>query len=331
MPYPLSRRVFLMSSAALGAGLTMAGPASGSKAKGKLLKALIGTPDEKTFVQAQAAGFDGMESTAWKVPPETAEACRKLAERHGQKIHSVLFGWANFNQENKVDRDVADVTLALETARAYGAAAVLLVPCRLGGMAMPKPWQFDLEFDKKTNHLKRVVRGGNAPFEKYIQAHNQAADASRSALLRLIPAAEKNRVVIALENVWNNLWVEPAFFANFVASLNSPWIRAYFDIGNAVVYAPPEKWIQVLGKLIVKCHVKDFKLDPDVHGQKKDLKQNPDGHGGEFVEIRQGSVNWPRVRAELDAVGYQGWLTIESSRLPLREQSKRLDQIIAGK
>jgi L-ribulose-5-phosphate 3-epimerase len=317
MPAMLSRRDFLVSSAVIGAGLTMAGPAFGAKEKAKFQKALIGVPDEKALVQARAAGFEGLESTAWKVPPETAEAGRKLAEKHGQKIHSVLFGWANFNREDKVGRDIADVTAALQSARAYGATALLLVPCRLGGMTMPKPWQFDLEFDEKTNHLKRVVRGDNAPYKKYIEAHNRAADASRSALQRLIPAAEKNRVAIAVENVWNNLWVEPAFFANFVASFGSPWIRAYFDIGNHVKYAPPEKWIRTLGKLIVKCHVKDFRL-------------NSDGHDGRFVEIREGSVNWPRVRRELDAVGYQGWLTIEGSRLPLAEQSKRLDQIIAG-
>ena len=37
------------------------------------------------------------------------------------------------------------------------------------------------------------------------------------------------------------------------------------------------------------------------------------------------------VRAALAAVGYNGWLTIEASTLTLAENSRRLDQIIAGK
>jgi hexulose-6-phosphate isomerase len=150
-------------------------------------------------------------------------------------------------------------------------------------------------------------------------AQNHATDASRKALEKLIPAAEKTGVVIAVENVWNNLWVKPALFAHFVASFDSPWVQAYFDIGNHVKYAMPEEWIRALGGLIVKCHVKDFRL-------------NPDGHGGSFVDIRDGSVDWPLVRQELDKIGYSGWMTIEGSGgLSLEERSKRLDLIVAGK
>jgi L-ribulose-5-phosphate 3-epimerase len=64
----------------------------------------------------------------------------------------------------------------------------------------------------------------------------------------------------------------------------------------------------------------------------KDFQLNPDGHGGRFVDIRDGSVNWPSVRKELDKVGYDGWMTIEGSgRLSLQERSRRLDLILAGK
>ena len=121
-----------------------------------------------------------------------------------------------------------------------------------------------------------------------------------------------------LENVWNNLWVKPDLYANFVASFHSPWVKAYFDIGNHVKYAPPQDWIYALGKLIAKCHVKDFKLKPD-------------GHGGDFCNIRDGSVDWPAVRKALDDVGYNGWMTIEGGDLSPKEHSKRLDLIIAGK
>jgi hexulose-6-phosphate isomerase len=136
----------------------------------------------------------------------------------------------------------------------------------------------------------------------------------------VIPTAEKTGVVIALENVWNNLWLTPALFANFIASFDNPWVKCYFDIGNHVKFARPEQWIRTLGKLIVKLHVKDFVID----------RNSP--RGGKFVDIRDGQVNWPAVRQEIDALGYNGWMTIEGSGgLPLEEQSRRLDLIIAGK
>ena len=83
-------------------------------------------------------------------------------------------------------------------------------------------------------------------------------------------------------------------------------------------YAPPEEWIRVHGKQIVECHVKDFKLKED-------------GRGGSFCNIREGSVDWPLVREELDKIGYNGWMTIEGSGgLSLEEKSRRLDLIHAG-
>jgi L-ribulose-5-phosphate 3-epimerase len=122
-----------------------------------------------------------------------------------------------------------------------------------------------------------------------------------------------------VENVWNNMFVSPEHTAYFIDSFKSPWVKFYFDIGNHVKYSPPEHWIKTLGKRIVKCHVKDFKL-----------KDN--GQGGSFVNIRDGSVDWPVVTKTLNKVGYKGWMTIEgSAKLTLQERSQRLDLIIDGK
>ena len=64
----------------------------------------------------------------------------------------------------------------------------------------------------------------------------------------------------------------------------------------------------------------------------KDFKLNANGQGGSFCNIREGSIDWPLVRKELDKIGYNGWMTIEGSGgLSLEERSKRLDLIIAGK
>jgi hexulose-6-phosphate isomerase len=323
MTHRLDRRDFLAASAALGAGVMFADRLPAAQYKTTLKKALIGKPKEDTLKSWKAAGFDGIESDDRKVSVEDAAAARKVAEKLGMRIHSLLYGWANFNSPNtsEVAGDIAAVESSLKAAGAYGADAVLLVPCRVDGRKVPMPeaWEFEIEFDEKTGMVTKVAAGDNSKYQEYIEAHNHATKTSRAAVKKLIPTAEKAGVVIALEDVWNNLWVKPALFQNFVASFDSPWVQAYYDIGNHVKYAPSEQWIRTLGKLIVKCHVKDFLL-------------NPDGRGGKFVDIRDGSVDWPAVRGALDDVGYSGFMTIEGSGgLSLEERSKRLDLIVAGK
>lgn len=75
---------------------------------------------------------------------------------------------------------------------------------------------------------------------------------------KLIPLAEKLNVIIGLENVWNNLWVRPDLYKNFVGSFDHPFVRAYYDVGNHVKYlVPVHDWIHTLGGLIKKIHIKD--------------------------------------------------------------------------
>ena len=173
----------------------------------------------------KAVGFDENQSIDWQATPAQAEESRRLAESFGLRIHSVLFGWADMNQgKAKLAEGVAHMETALRAARACGASNVLFVPCRIGGMAMPEAWEFAIRFDAKTGHLRQVVSGDNGKYRKYIDAHNQAVDASRDGIRRLLPTAEKTGVVVGVENVWNNLWVKPDVFANFVASFDSPWV-----------------------------------------------------------------------------------------------------------
>ena len=319
----IARRDFLAgaaATAAAGAGLLAAGPARADEFKTKLCGAMIGSPTEAYLSELKAAGFEGIESGDWNVSPAKAAAARETAEKLGMKIHSVLLGWMRFNSDKpaEVEEDIAKVTTALKACQGYGASAVLVVPCRTGVGPMPEAWQFDIEFDEKTGHCSRVAKGDNAKYADYIAAQNHAVDSSRKAVEKLIPVAEKTGVKIALENVWNNLWSAPRYFAHFIGSFDNPWVRAYFDIGNHVKYAPAEEWIRALGKLTVKYHVKDFKL-------------NANGHGGQFVHPRDGSINWPVVRAEIEKIGVDNWMTIEDGGLSLTEFRSRLDQIVAGK
>lgn len=350
----VNRREFLTGSAGiaasvgLGASRVAAQPASAAPVtaprpqsppvsslafKTRPRKALIAQPTADDLRRIKDAGFDGVEGRV--VPPTEAAALRTVAEQIGLRIHSVLYGWAEFNSPDRseAERTFAEVEDALRTAEAFGADAVLLVPCRIGGggrrpgaitktpvLRMPRAWEFLIEFDPANGHLTRVVYGDNAPYADYIAAHNHATDASVEWVKRLIPLAEKTGVVIALENVSNNLWATPEIFRHFVQSFQSPWVRAYYDIGNHVRFAPPERWILTLGDLLAKIHVKDYRLDP----------ADPDGRGTP-VNIREGSVRWPVLRQALESIDYNGWMTIESNGdIPFEERNRRLDLILAG-
>ena len=326
MTEAMNRRRFLAMSAGVGTSLCWSmgsqrvAQAAVPATKGGLKKAVIvNTPNTEELEKLKAAGFDGVE--AGIVEAQLAESYRQAADKLGMKIHSVLRGWAKFNDPDAsvVADSTATTEKALLAAQGYGADTILLVPCRIKEN-MPRAWEFSYDFDPETGHVKKVTYGDNGPFEAYIKAHNHAIDTSREAINRLIPVAQKTGVVMAVENVWNNLWVRPEIFRHFVASFKSKWVKAYFDIGNHVKYARSTDWILTLGDLIVKCHVKDFLLDA----------ADPDG-GGKFVNIRDGSIRWPAVRRALDRIGYDGWMTIEGGDLSPEEHSKRLDLIIAGK
>jgi hexulose-6-phosphate isomerase len=315
----INRRGFLTTSAALGAGLAMASRSSASSGKATLRKALQGDPDEKTLARWKSAGFDGVESLNWQASPRDAAVARKKAESLGMRIHSVQFGYGDFVRDAAAMAEtLAKMETALRAAQSYGADDVLFIPGRIDVEPMPKPGEFAIRCNEENGHLTQVVAGDNAKYRNYIEAHDRAVDASREGIKRLIPMAEKTGVMIALENVWNNLWVTPAVFADFAASFHSPWIRVNFDIGNHVKYSPPQGWIRALGKLVLKCHAKDFKLDAS-------------GHGGEFCNLREGSIDWPAVRAALDEIGFSGWVTIEGGDCSPEEHARRLDRIIAGK
>ncbi len=324
----LTRRHFLSTTASLAAATTVFTPKLFADAaptptlKGKLRKAMILdklTP--ATLQPLKDAGFDGCE-TRDIVPDDQAAEKRKLVESLGLRVHSVMRGWMSFNSEDpaKVAETLELTRMALRCAHVYGSDAILLVPCRIGGVDMPLPADVQIEFDEKTGHISRIAKSGNEKYGKYIQQQNYATDSSRAAVEKLIPLAEELKVIIGLENVWNNLWLSPALYRNFVASFNHPYVRAYFDIGNHVKYAPPEQWIKTLGKgMICKLHIKDFKIDV------------ANKQGGKFVHPRDGDINWPAVRQALSDIEYDGWASIEDGRLPLDEFAKRFDLIAAGK
>ena len=146
---------------------------------------------------------------------------------------------------------------------------------------------------------------------------------SQEAIRKAIPYAEKKRVHILVENVWNTFLIEPLTMARYIDELDSPYVKAYFDVGNVVRWGWPQHWIEVLGKRIVKIHIKEYNL--------KAAMSEGMGKGFAFP-IGQGSIDWKRVREELAKIGYRGWATAEVSggnRKRLAEISQQMDRVLA--
>jgi hexulose-6-phosphate isomerase len=95
-------------------------------------------------------------------------------------------------------------------------------------------------------------------------------------------------------------------------------VKAYFDVGNIVLYGFPQDWIRTLGKRIVKVHLKDFRFKDRL---------------AEFVPLREGDIDWKEIHKALAEIGYKGSATVEvrgGDKEALAEISRRVDLILSG-
>lgn len=88
--------------------------------------------------------------------------------------------------------------------------------------------------------------------------YRDAYKRSQDNIRKLIPDAESHGVKIAIEEVWNKFLLSPLEFTRYIDEFESPWVCAYFDVGNVVEYGFPEEWIHELGKRILKVHIKEY-------------------------------------------------------------------------
>jgi len=140
-------------------------------------------------------------------------------------------------------------------------------------------------------------------------------------LSKCLPAAESNRVLLTVENVWNKFLLSPLEMRTFVDQFHSPWLAAHFDMGNVMQFGYPEDWIRTLGSRIRRVHVKDYKLSTRAEQ-------------GRFVPLFEGDVNFAAVMQALRAVNYIGYLSPEIEYDPgqadqLGNVSRQLDRILA--
>jgi L-ribulose-5-phosphate 3-epimerase len=234
------------------------------------------------FRLARESGFEGFEIDLSDSGPLTLNSSaseiakvRALAERTGIELSGFATGlyWgANPASDDAAIRAQAKAILSkqLQIANSLGVDAVLVVPATVGA-------DFILDCE--------IV--------PYDTAWQRATDFVRQAM----PIAEKNRVKICIENVWNKFLLSPIEMRQFIAQFDSEWVGAYFDVGNALAVGYPEHWIKILAEKIQRVHLKDYRR----------AVGSVDG----FVEILSGDVNWPAVMGALRAIGYDGWLTAE--------------------
>lgn len=127
--------------------------------------------------------------------------------------------------------------------------------------------------------------------------YDVAYDRALSAIKEVAEEAEKALVYIGIENVWNKFLLSPLEMARFIDEIGSPFVGAYFDVGNVLISGYPDQWIRILGNRIKKVHVKDFCCGV--------------GNITGFTNILEGDVNWIAVRDALRAIGYDDVVTAE--------------------
>lgn len=292
MKRDLTRRDFLAAAAGAAAGASLGKTMLASGSGGALKKAVLISmlPRELSYYErfklAVEVGFQGLEAQT-VTDPQVAEEIRDAAHKAGLRIHSVMnmdhwkYPLSSADPE-VVKRSMQGMETSLRNAKLWGADAVLLVP------AVVNP---------ETSYSAAYVR-------------------SQKQIRELIPLAQELGVMIAVEEVWNKFLLSPLEFARYVDDFDSPWVKAYCDVGNVVLYGYPQDWIRTLGKRIVKFHLKDFHFD-----SKK------------FVNLREGSIDWPEVRKAIAEIGFSGFLTVElagGDEVYLRDVSARVDKIFAG-
>jgi len=259
-----TRREFLKTTA-VGLAGTFALPALAAEKKRPIKKALMlqtlgfkGSTLER-FKALKAAGFEGVEPLSHMDQDEVMKAL----DETGLKCASVCCNthWAKpLSDPNPATRETGleGLKQALRDAKRWGANSVLLVP--------------------------GVARNG--------VTYEQCFERSVAEVKKALPLAEELGVKIAVENVWNEFITEPKQAIDYMDALNSPMVGWHFDIGNVIRYAAPETWIPVLGKRILKLHIKEFSKAKD-----KQFR----------VKFFEGDNNWAAIMAALDKVGYTGW------------------------
>ena len=282
----------LLAQSATAAGAEQGVAPSGMK-KSPLWKSInqwaFPYPDKMNLEQclrlAKDAGFDGIElnydldnDLSPKSSTKDYTAIRQLADKIGIKISglcSFLF-WPYPLTANDPARRARGLELAgkmTQAAHDLGVENLLVVP---GAVCIP--WRTD-----------------------YDPVPNDVCDQrAREAVRKLLPAAEKLKVTMNIENIFfNGYLMTPGEMNAFVDSFQSDRVKVHFDTGNIMLFQYPEHWITQLGSRIGNVHLKEF------------TKKGTDYSLESFRPLLDGTTNWPAVMSAFAQTNYKGYLTFE--------------------
>lgn len=248
--------------------------------------------------QAKDAGFDGVElvlaangsgEIAMDTPEADILAIRRQAEEIGIEINAVATGlyWIYSFTSDRADireKAMAVARRQIDVAKLLGADAVLICPGGVGVDFKPEDVVPDAE---------------NAEFftGSEVIEYDVAYDRAKRALIELSAYAAEKQIHAGVENIWNKFLLSPLEMRNFIDEIGSPWVGAWVDVANMLMYGYPEHWIKILGSRIVRVHFKDFRC----------AVKSLDG----FVDLLAGDVNWRAVMDMLEKVGYRGYCNAE--------------------
>ncbi len=256
--------------------------------------------------KAKNTGFEGIElafyekgEVSFDSKPDDMRRLVEEAKRVGIEVPSLATGelWnypLSSDEAAKRDRGKQIIRKMLELAEGLGVDSILVVPALVG----------------------RAFGGGDAA--QMIVRYETAWQRSTEAIRELIPMAEKHKVCISIENVWNKFLLSPLEMRSYVDQFSSPWVKAHLDIGNVLRFGYAEDWILTLGPRIKRVHIKDFNLQRDA-----------------FVNLLEGDLNWKAAIAALREVNFRGHLIAElgahrmAPDLVLWNTSRALDYILA--
>lgn len=235
--------------------------------------------------------------------------CMQLAKEAGFEAIELTVAEEGGLSLNSTRRDVEKI---VETAKEVG--------IELSSLATGLFWDYSLSSsndkvkDKARGIVKKmlelasylgvdtilVVPGAVDVFfkpEGEVVPYDVAYQRSLESLRECLDTAEKYKVNIGIENVWNKFLLSPLEMRDFIDKLGSDYLGAYFDVGNTLVTGYPEHWIRILGKRIKKVHIKDFK--------------RAIGNVNGFCDLLEGDVNWAEVMKALREIGYNDYITAE--------------------
>jgi len=241
---------------------------------------------EERFKIAKKIGLDGVEVPTTE-EPETVYEIKETAQNTGIRVHSVMNmnHWKypfSSSKPSDIRIGMKGMEISLHNARDFGADTVLLVPA--------------------------VVNAETSYKDAYVR--------SQKHIKELLPLAKELNIIIAIENVWNKFLLSPLEFARYVDEFDSPFLKAYFDVGNIALYGYPHDWIRTLNKRIVKVHVKGFDVNKKA-----------------FTNLGDGTIDWLEVRRAFSDIKYSGFMNAElgkGNEAYLLDVSKRMGKIISG-